>query len=532
MRSRPALRSGPLAIAASLISRKPELVEHAQRRRQLPRPAVDQHEIGRGPAFGEILVPRKLAETPCQHLPHHGVIVPGGKVLRAHIELPILIADEPFRACHDHGADRIGAGNVAVVEHLDALRALLQLEQLGKPGKDRRLRGGLGKPPRRDFARVHEGMRHELALLAALRGLDPDLVARAQGQGFGKQSPSGNLVRQQYKLRRRLVVIELGNEGFEHLFHRETLVGAGKVRAVAPIVAGAEEEHLDRGLPRVLMGGEHIRILHGLRIDALMRLHVAERGQPVAETRRALIVLLEARIVHQSVHAPFHLVAFAGEEAERFIDEAFIVMFRYFAGAGRAAALDLKEQARPHARLEIGVGARSQQEGALKRVDGAPDGASRSERSEIISLPAPRAAMLEDLREGMVARDEDEGKGLVVPEHHIVAGLQPLDEIGLEQQRLGLARRGDEFHARGVGDHRGDAVVVALRPRIALHALLQPARLADIKHLAGGIDHAIDAGAAGRGLGMTGDHGRSRLHAAERLAGAGDERNAVGFGLL
>ena len=73
------------------------------------------------------------------------------------------------------------------------------------------------------------------------------------------------------------------------------------------------------------MGGEHVSLLHGLRVDALMRLDVAERGQPVAETRRALIVLLEARIVHQSVHAPLHLVAFAGEEAERLIDEDPIV---------------------------------------------------------------------------------------------------------------------------------------------------------------------------------------------------------------
>ena len=300
---------------------KPELVEHGHGRRQLPWPAVDQHEIGRGPAFGEILVPRKLAETPCQHFPHHGVIVPGGKVLRAHIELPILIAHEPFRPRHDHGADRIGAGNMAVVEHLDALGALLQIEQLGKPGKDRRLRGRLGEPPRQGLAGVDEGMRHELALLAALRGFDPDLVAGAQRQRVGKQSPPGDLMGEQHELRRRLVVIELGNEGFEHLFHREALVGTGKVGAVAPIVAGAEEEHLDRGLPRLLMGGEHVGLLHGLRVDALMRLDVAERGQPVAETRRALIVLLEARIVHQSVHAPLHLVALAGEEAERLVDE-------------------------------------------------------------------------------------------------------------------------------------------------------------------------------------------------------------------
>ena len=66
------------------------------------------------------------------------------------------------------------------------------------------------------------------------------------------------------------------------------------------------------------------------------------------------------------------------------------------------------------------------------------DGTSRSEGSEIIAFAVPRAAMFEDLWERVVAGDEDEGEGLVVAKHHIVAGLEPLDEVGLEQQRLGL----------------------------------------------------------------------------------------------
>ena len=48
--------------------------------------------------------------------------------------------------------------------------------------------------PRQGLAGVDEGMRYELALFAALRGLDPDLVAGAQRQRFGEQTPSGNLM--------------------------------------------------------------------------------------------------------------------------------------------------------------------------------------------------------------------------------------------------------------------------------------------------------------------------------------------------
>ena len=108
-------------------------------------------------------------------------------------------------------------------------------------------------------------------------------------------------MRQQDELRRQLVVIELGDEGFEHLFDGDALVGAREIGAVAPIVAGAEEEHLDAGLAGILMGGKYIGLFQRVRVDALARLDVAQRGQPVAEARRPLIVLAEARLVHQRV---------------------------------------------------------------------------------------------------------------------------------------------------------------------------------------------------------------------------------------
>ena len=263
----------------------------------------------------------------------------------------------------------------------------------------------------------------------------------------------------------------------------------------------------------LLDGGEDVGLLHGLRIDALARLDVAERGQPIAEARRPFIVLLEAGLVHEGMQPPLHLVALAGEEAQRLVDQRAIVLDGDLAGAGRAAALDLEQQARPQPALEIGVGAGAEQKGALQRVDGAADRAGRGEGAEIIAFAAPRAAVLEDLRHGMIARDQDEGEGLVVPQDHVEAGLQPLDQVSLEQERLDLGRSGNEFHARGVGDHADDAVVMVPRPRITLHPLLQVPRLADIEHLAVGIDHAVDAGSRRRRLGMAADHGRTRLDA-------------------
>ena len=78
------------------------------------------------------------------------------------------------------------------------------------------------------------------------------------------------------------------------------------------------------------------------------------------------------------------------------------------------ATLDLIEQARPRARLEIGVGAGAQKKGAFQRIDGAVDRAGIGERAVITAGTGARAAVLEDLRRPVVGGDQDIGERLVV----------------------------------------------------------------------------------------------------------------------
>ena len=94
----------------------------------------------------------------------------------------------------------------------------------------------------------------------------------------------------------------------------------------------------------------------------------------------------------------------------------------------------------------------------------------------------------------MPGADENIGEALVVAQRHVVAGLELLDEIGLEQQRLGVRFGGDEHHRSGLGDHARDPGRLALGRHIGGDALLDRARLADIEHLAFGAHHAVDAG--------------------------------------
>ena len=197
-------------------------------------------------------------------------------------------------------------------------------------------------------------------------------------------------------------------------------------------------------------------------------------------------------------------------------------------GARRRAALDLIEQARPGAAFEERIAARAQQKRALQRVDGAVDRPHRGERPVITARPGARAAMLENLRRPVIGRDQDIGKRFVVAQHHVEARPQPLDQIGLEQQRLGLGAGDDEFERAGGGDHALDAGVETGRAGIGGNALFDVLRLADIEHVAARIDHAIDARPRRRELGVVHDRGA----AGGKRTGFFVEGKLRGFGLV
>ena len=255
------------------------------------------------------------------------------------------------------------------------------------------------------------------------------------------------------------------------------------------------------------MHGEDVGFFGVARVDALLRLHRRERRQPVAVDRGALEVERLRRLLHLDGELLLHGAALAGEERGRFAHEFRIFGELDLARARRRAALDLVQQARPRAAFEEAVGAGAQQERALQRGDGAVHRPDRGERAVVAAVAVAGAAVLEDLRRPVVAGDHDVGERLVVAQQHVEARAQPLDQIGLEQQRLGLGPGGDELERGGGGDHALDARVVAGRPRIGRDAFADVLGLADIEHRAVRIDHAIDARRRRRVLDVPQDRG-------------------------
>src|SRR6266404_4384194 len=276
-------------------------------------------------------------------------------------------------------------------------------------------------------------------------------------------------------------------------------VRARKIGAVAPVLPGAKEEYLDAGISAFLMDGEHVGLLHGARIDALLRLDRRQRREAVAVKCRGLKGEFGRGIFHFARQLLLHQMAAAGQEILGFAHQVGIAGKIDLAGARPRTAADLIEQAGPGAARKKPVGAGADQKSALQRRDGAIDRARRGERPEIRSGPRLRAAMLEDMRRPMIARDQDIGKRLVVAQLHVEARTQLLDQVGFEQQRLGFGRSGYDLDRHGGRDHAHDARRLRRGdPGVRRKPLADVFRLADIEHVARRIEHAVDPG-RGRG---------------------------------
>ncbi len=188
----------------------------------------------------------------------------------------------------------------------------------------------------------------------------------------------------------------------------------------------------------------------------------------------------------------------AGQEIARLRDESGIVVEPDLAGAGARASLDLVEEAGPGAVRVEAVRAGAQEERPLQRVHRTEDRAGAGEGPEIVAREGAGPPVLDKSRRGVAGADQNIGEALVVAQGYVVARLQLLDEIGLEQQRLGFRFGGDEHHRARLGDHPRDAGGLALGRQIGGDALLDRARLADIQHFAFGADHSVDAGTGRR----------------------------------
>jgi len=115
-------------------------------------------------------------------------------------------------------------------------------------------------------------------------------------------------------------------------------------------------------------------------------------------------------------------------------------------------------------------------------------------RAEESARRIARAAINAEPWEGMAAGEPQIRKTLIVAQHHVVLWVQCLDQVVLEQQRLGLRTRYRDFHGRDLRHQRLHLRDHVRRHEITADPIAQAFRLADVEQGALGIKHAIDAG--------------------------------------
>ncbi len=106
---------------------------------------------------------------------------------------------------------------MAVVVDLDAARRRGEVEQVGELGEQFALRRRLGELPVERLLGVALGLVDQPLARSALGVAQRDAPARAFGQGIGHQLVLGERPVEQDFARRRHLVVELREEGAEHL---------------------------------------------------------------------------------------------------------------------------------------------------------------------------------------------------------------------------------------------------------------------------------------------------------------------------
>ena len=181
-----------------------------------------------------------------------------------------MLLHEAARAGDDHRADGVRAHDVRVVVDLDAARTSVMPKAW--PSETRSFCCEAVSARRRPSASLALRRPYSMSWRRSPRcgdmDLDPRLGARRERRGH--QFDVLDLVREQDQPRRRLVVVELRHEGATRPPPAtSTCRRLREIGAVAPVLPVAEEEHLDAELARLLVEGEDVRILDGLRVDAL-----------------------------------------------------------------------------------------------------------------------------------------------------------------------------------------------------------------------------------------------------------------------
>jgi len=272
-------------------------------------------------------------------------------------------------------------------------------------------------------------------------------------------------------------------------------LGEEVLAAQHPATAHADQVHTSTA--GVDEGGNHIDIA-GAAFDVLLVLDPAQQGNLVTQLGGLLEIEGHCRLFHGFVEFVAQLLAAAFEEHHRVAHILGILLWRDQLGARALAALDLVLQAWTGAVGEIAVFALAHGKGLLQQAEALANGARTGVRPEIPPLGFLRPAVDAQPRE-FTFRQEYVGIRLIVAQQNVVRRAPLLDQVLLEQQRLGLVGGNGGFDLGDARHQRSGFRRQAGLAEVAGQAFLEVLGLAHIEQPRLGVEHPVYAWATTAG---------------------------------
>ncbi|MNO75440.1 hypothetical protein D3C76_664860 [compost metagenome] len=429
---------------------------------------------------------------------HGRIVVAGGHAFD--VETAVIGLDRAFRAEH-HAAGHGGlAAGVADVVALQALRYFVQAKHLGQGLETGGHVLAIGQAGVEGLLGVGHcqllpagpGAAHPVGdgQLAAAQGLQGftdgfEVFVHHVDDEFAGQFAFG------------IAHVVLGQERGHDLGHLllDAHLGEEVLAAQHPPAAHADQVHA--GATGVDEGGDHIDVT-GTALDVLLVLHAAQQGDLVAQLGGLLEIEGHGGLFHLGIELVAQLLAAAFEEHHRVANIVGVLVFVDQADARPLAALDLVLQAGPGAVGVVAVFALAHRKGLLQQAEAFANGTGAGVWAEVSALGLFRTAMDAQARE-VAVRQKHVGVGFIVAQQDVVRRPPFLDQVLLQQQRLGLVGGdggldlGDAAHQRsGLGRQAGFA-------EIAGQALLEVFGLAHVEQPRLGVEHTINARATAAG---------------------------------
>ena len=220
---------------------------------------------------------------------------------------------------------------------------------------------------------------------------------------------------------------------------------------------------------------------------------------------RDLVAQLGGLFELQGLRRALHVVGQSHQQLPRFalqehlgpLDLLRVVLLADQTHAGAGAAVDLVLQAGPGTIAEIAVLALPDLEYALQEMQRLAHRTGARVRTEVAAAGALAPAVQRQAGKPVAAGQVDVRIRLVVAQQDIERRLVRLDEVLLQQQRVGLGGGDGDLH---VTDAHHQRLGLGIQPRVAkvaAEAIAQVPRLAHVEQFAGSIVHLVHAAAIG-----------------------------------